>query len=42
MKLNIIIELARRTSKSVITTTQDLLEITVKKKLLNSQTASGS
>ena len=32
MKLNIIVDLARRTLKSVITTTQHLLEIKVKKK----------
>ena len=41
-KLNTIMELARRTLKSVITTTQHLLEIKAKKKGLNSQNTSGS
>ena len=41
-KLNIIMELARRTSKSIITTTEHLLEIKIKKKALNSQSTSGS
>ena len=42
MKLNIIVDLARRTLKSVITTTQHLLEIKVKKKALNYQSTSKS
>ena len=42
MKLNIIVDLARRTLKSVITTTQHLLEIKVKKKTLNYQSTSKS
>ena len=41
-ELSIIMELARKTLKSVITTTQHLLEIKVKKKALNSQNTSGS
>ena len=41
-KLNIIMELKRRTSESVITTTLHLLEIKAKKKALNSKNTSVS